>query len=358
MMELKLDAMILTHPPELAYLSHFTGDDSVGLITTKDFFLVTDFRYTEQAEIEAPWLKITIREGKMAEALAKTVVKSRATRIGFEANFTTCGQVAGLEAALKDLAKKQPSAAKVKLTPVEDVLVNIRKVKDDQEINIIRQAVAIAEESFLALREQIKVGQTENYLAGLLGFEMRCRGASDSSFPTIVAAGPGSSLPHYRPGEKLVAADEPLLIDWGARFKGYCSDLTRTLLLGRVSPQLKKAYKVTLEAQQAAIEFLRPGVTTRQTDQVARDLIDKAGFKGKFGHGLGHGIGRDIHELPVMRKVGAEEELRPGMIVTVEPGIYLPGIGGIRIEDDVLITHGGHEVLSSLDKSFEGCHLE
>jgi Xaa-Pro aminopeptidase len=356
--ELKLDAILLTHPPDLAYLSGFTGDDSVGLITAGGFFLVTDFRYTEQAAIEAPWLKITIREGKMADALAKTVLRSGASRIGFEANFTTFGQVHALRASLKELSKKRPAAAGVKLTPVEDILVNIRKVKDDHEVALIRQAVDVAEEAFLAVREQIKVGQTENYLAGLLGFEMRCRGAEGSSFPVIVAAGPASSLPHYRPGEKLIAQGQPLLIDWGAKFNGYCSDLTRTLLLGRVSPEIKTAYKVVLEAQQAAIDFLRPGVTTRQTDRLARGLIDKAGFKGKFGHGLGHGIGRDIHELPVMRKIGADEELRPGMIVTVEPGIYLPGLGGIRIEDDVLITHAGHEVLSSLDKSFEGCHLE
>jgi Xaa-Pro aminopeptidase len=174
----------------------------------------------------------------------------------------------------------------------------------------------------------------------------------------IVAAGANSSLPHYRPAETLVQRDQPLLIDWGALYKGYCSDLTRTLMVGRFSPKTKQIYKVVLEAQQAAIKFLRPGVTTKQADRVARDVIDDAGFKNEFGHGLGHGIGREIHELPTMRKTGGEEELRPGMIVTVEPGIYLPGEGGVRIEDDVLITHSGCEVLSSLERSFEGCHLE
>ena len=174
----------------------------------------------------------------------------------------------------------------------------------------------------------------------------------------IVAAGANSSLPHYRPGETLVQRDQPLLIDWGALYKGYCSDLTRTLMVGRVSPKVKQIYKVVYEAQQAAIKFLRPGVTTMQADRVARDVIEKAGFGKQFGHGLGHGIGREIHELPTMRKTGGEEELRPGMIVTVEPGIYLPGEGGVRIEDDVLITHSGCEVLSTLDRSFEGCHVE
>jgi Xaa-Pro aminopeptidase len=357
--DLKLDGLLLTHPPDLAYLSDFTGDDSVGLLTQQDFYLVTDFRYQEQARIEAPWLKASIRQGKMSEALANIAAQAKLKRLGFEANFTTFGQVHALQAALQAQAKdKRRGAGEVDVVPVEDVLINIRKIKDDVEVHMIRQAVEAAQEAFLALRQQIQVGHTENYLAGLLGFEMRCRGASDSSFATIVAAGAASSLPHYRPGERLVQRDQPLLIDWGARFKGYCSDLTRTLLIGRVSPRMKRAYNVTLEAQQAAIDFLRPGVTTRQADRVARDLIDKAGFRGKFGHGLGHGIGRDIHELPGLSKTGPEDELRPGMIVTVEPGIYLPGLGGVRIEDDVMITHGGHEVLSSLDKSYEGCHLE
>jgi Xaa-Pro aminopeptidase len=188
--------------------------------------------------------------------------------------------------------------------------------------------------------------------------ELRSRGAQTASFEPIVAAGPNSALPHYRAGEALVAKDQPLLFDWGAVYQGYCSDLTRTFLIGQVGDQLKRAYGVVLEAQQAAIKFLRPGVTTKQADRVARDIIDKAGFKDAFGHGLGHGIGRDIHELPTLRQTGAEDELRPGMIVTVEPGIYLPGLGGVRIEDDVLITHSGCEVLSSLNKDLESCHLE
>jgi Xaa-Pro aminopeptidase len=244
------------------------------------------------------------------------------------------------------------------LVPLEDVLVNLRKVKDDHEIDLVRKSVGVAEEAFEAFRGEVKVGLTENYLAGLLVFELRSRGAANSSFPVIVAAATNSSLPHYRPGESLVQRDQPLLIDWGALYKGYISDLTRTLMVGRVSPRIKQIYKVVHEAQEAAIKFMRPGVTTLQADRVARDVIERAGFGKEFGHGLGHGIGREIHELPTMRKTGGEEELRPGMIVTVEPGIYLPGEGGVRIEDDVLITHSGCEVLSTLDRSFEGCHIE
>jgi Xaa-Pro aminopeptidase len=352
--ELKLDALLLTHPPDLAYLTNFTGEDSVGLITEKDFYLVTDFRYQEQAEQEAGWLKQTLREGKMSDAVAKLLADVKLLRIGFEANFTTFGQVHAIDKAVKEIQDARP----IELVPLEDVMATIRKVKDDHEIDLIRKSVGVAEEAFDAIRSEVKPGQTENYLAGLLVLELRSRGASNSSFPVIVATGANSSLPHYRPGEALVSRDHPLLIDWGALYKGYCSDLTRTLMIGRVSSRLKQIYKTVLEAQQAAIKFLRPGVTTRQADQVARDVIDHAGFAKEFGHGLGHGIGRDIHEQPSMRKIGGEEELRPGMVVTVEPGIYLPGEGGVRIEDDVLITHSGCEVLSSLDRSFEGCHIE
>ncbi len=360
MKELKLDALLLTHPADLAYLTDFTGDDSIGLVTKTDLHLVTDFRYVEQAQIEAAWLKVTLREGKMAEALSKTIVDTGVKRVGFDANFATFGQITALDAAAKEVLKSDAKSKikEIELVPLEDVMINLRKVKDDHEVGIIRKAVACAEEAFEAIKSELRVGQSESYLAGLLILELRSRGASGSSFPPIVAAGPNSSLPHYRPSETLVQKDQPLLIDWGAYYKGYCSDLTRTFMIGRVNPKMKQIYKVVLEAQLAAIAFLRPGVTTMQADRIARDVIEKAGFGKEFGHGLGHGIGRDIHELPTMRKTGGEEELRPGMIVTVEPGIYLPGIGGVRIEDDVLITHSGAEVLSTLDKSFEGCHIE
>ncbi len=352
MKELQIDGLLLTHPSDIAYLSNFGGEDSVALVTDKDVHLVTDFRYEEQAQLEAGWMKLSIRDGKMEDALAKVVAGAKGKRFGYEANFATVGQIDALTRALKE------AGSGAQLVPVENVMLNIRKVKDDHEIDLIRKSVAIAEEAFNAIRDEIKVGQTENYLAGLMVFELRSRGATNSSFPVIVAAGANSSLPHYRPAEVLVQRDQPLLIDWGAIYKGYCSDLTRTLMVGRVSPKMKQIYKVVYEAQQAALKFLRPGITTVQADRVARDVIDNAGFGKQFGHGLGHGIGRDIHEFPALRKIGHEEELRPGMIVTVEPGIYLPGEGGVRIEDDVLITHSGCEVLSSLDKSFESCHLE
>jgi len=355
MAELKLDGLLLTHPPDLHFLTNFTGDDSVGLITAKDFFLVTDFRYKEQAEIEAGWLKTSLREAKMSDALAKLLHEVPLKKIGFEANFTTVGQI---DAILNSI-KANKDAGAPELVPLENVMLNIRKVKDDHEIDLVRKAVAIAEESFTAIKDQIRPGQTENYIAGLLIMELRSRGASGTSFPPIVASGAASSLPHYRPsGEVEIQKDQPCLIDWGTVMNGYCSDLTRTFLLGHVPHRIREIYKVVYDSQMAAIKFLRPGVTTLQADRVARDVIEKAGYGEQFGHGLGHGIGREIHELPSLRKTGGEEELRPGMIITVEPGIYLPGVGGVRIEDDVLITHSGCDVLSNLDKTLEGNHIE
>jgi Xaa-Pro aminopeptidase len=289
----------------------------------------------------------------MAGALARALGQINPKRLGFEADYTSVGQLDSLVAALKEAKTPAPE-----LVPMESVLPNIRKIKDDNEIDLIRKSVAVAEEAYTAVREMIKVGLTENHVAGLLVSELRSRGAMMESFPPIVATGPHSSLPHYRPGETPIQKDAPLLIDFGALFKGYCSDITRTLLLGRVDPKIKEIYRVVYDAQQEVLRFMRPGVTTIEADAIARDVITKAGYGNEFGHGLGHGIGRDIHELPALRKTEPNDELRPGMIVTVEPGIYIKGLGGVRIEDDVLITHSGCEVLSSLGKTYEACHVE
>jgi len=346
-----LDTLLLTHPADLAYLTDFSGHDSIGVFTTDDFILVTDFRYTEQAQIESPWLKTVMREGKMADALVTALTSLKSSKVGFESNFTTFGQIESLRKVLED--KKLA----ISVQSVEDLMVNVRKIKDDVEIGIIREAIRIAQEALLSVRHELRPGRTENYIAGLLTFEMRRRGASDASFEPIIGTGPSSSLPHYRPADIDIKRDTFLLIDYGARYQGYCSDITRTFALGTLPAKLTEIYKICLEAQLAAIATLRPGVTTKTADSAARDIIDGAGYKDFFGHGLGHGVGRDIHEMPTLRRAGGEEELKPGMVITIEPGIYLPGLGGVRIEDDVLITATGCEVLTSLDKTLEGCRL-
>ena len=362
--QMNLDGMLLTTPADLSFLTDFTGDDSIGLVARDGagFWLVTDFRYKQQAKEEAGWTDVQVREGDMADTLAKVLKQSKAKKVGFEANGATVGQIRAVERAIERANKKAAAAGdkpdKLELVPVEDVMLRLRMVKDDHEVALIRKAVAVAEEAYNAVRDEIKVGQTEAYLAALLDFEMRCRGATASSFNTIVASGGHSALPHYRPAERPVQKDNVLLVDWGCVVGGYCSDLTRTLALGNVPSRLKDAYRVVADAQKAAFAMLRPGVMTTAADRAARDVIEKAGFGQYFGHGLGHGIGRQIHELPSMRKTGGDEELRPGMVVTVEPGIYIPGEGGVRMEDDVLITHSGCEVLSTVDRSYEANHIE
>ena len=185
---------------------------------------------------------------------------------------------------------------------------------------------------------------------------MRRRGALNSSFDSIVGAGVNGSLPHYRPGNVKLTANSPLLVDWGARYKGYCSDLTRCLFFGHVAPQMREIYQIVLDAQLAAIAAIKPGAHGKKVDKAARDVIEKAGYGEKFGHGTGHGLGRDIHESISLSKLSTTV-LEPGMVITVEPGIYLPGVGGVRIEDDVLVTRNGHRVLSSLPKDLASAEL-
>lgn len=355
-----LDALLLTHPADLAWATDFTGEDSLGIVTPRTMVLVTDSRFEEQAQRECPWLRVVLREGKMADVLGRTLLKMGVGRIGFEAATTSFGLVMGLRAALAGhgvarAARSRPATSRrpLRFVPMENVLVGLRKVKDDVELAVLRRAVKVAEDAFLTLRPRLKPGMTENEVAATLTWEMRRRGASDASFPVIVAAGANSSLPHYRPRQVKLPRRGVLLVDWGARLDGYCSDLTRTLFIGRPAGELKRVYGVVLEAQLAAIAAIRPGVNTCDVDKAARDHIAQAGYGPRFGHGLGHGIGRDIHEAPGLRKTPPGEPLRPGMVVTVEPGVYLPGVGGVRIEDDVLVTDTGCEVLSSLGKTLD-----
>lgn len=355
---LKLDTLLLTHPGDIAWLTDFSGEDSIAILTHDTITLVTDFRYTAQAAIECPWLPVKLRELTMAAALTEALRDLKSKRVGFEPAFTTYATIHSLEKALREPPEKAPHKSRSNppvptLVPLENVLVGLRKIKDAHEIAIIKKSVKLAEAAFLALKPSIAPGTTENLLAGKLAYEMRARGASDSSFPVIVATGPFSALPHYRPQNVKVKNNAALLFDWGARYNGYCSDLSRTFLLGKAPAKIKEIYQIVLDAQLAALAFLRPGVSTFDADAVARNHITQAGYGPEFGHSLGHGIGRDIHEQPGLRKSGTPEPLQPGMIVTVEPGIYLPGLGGVRIEDDVLITKSGCEILSSLPKSLK-----
>jgi Xaa-Pro aminopeptidase len=342
------DALLVTKPTNVTYLTGFTGDDSYLLVTQRGETLVSDPRYTTQLEEECPDIKLEIYgPGKrILPATAAVVEREKIKRLGIEANSATVALERGL-------AKALPNAA---LIATDGLVEQLREVKDAAEIEQTRVACRQAQRAYDATRALMTPEMTELEVAAELEYQARRFGAKALSFPAIVAVGPRAALPHANPSQRKLKEADFTLIDWGANAAGYMSDLTRILVTGRISPKLRKIYGVVLKAQLAAIDAIRPGKTCEQVDRVARNVISKAGFGRAFGHGLGHGTGLEIHEAPRLG-VGQKTKLRPGMIVTVEPGIYLPGWGGVRIEDDVLVTRSGHEVLTDAPKLLDECVL-
>ncbi|HVS70874.1 MAG TPA: aminopeptidase P family protein [Phycisphaerae bacterium] len=346
----KAPALLVTSFTDVSWLTGFEGDDSHAIVTPEKLVLISDSRYEEQITREAPWADTVMRKKSIWYETARQLKRLKVKKVAVQAEALTLrGQ-----ATLNEFLKKNKT--KLRLAAVADMIIALRHIKDAHEIAIIEEAIRIAEGAFEALRRQIRPGMTENDVAGRLGYEMRKRGALNSSFDSIVAAGPNGSLPHYRPADIKLHADSPLLMDWGARYRGYCSDLTRVVFIGEVSAKIREIYQIVLDAQLAAIAAIKPGAHGKKVDRAARDVIEKAGYGEQFGHGTGHGIGRDIHEAIALSKLSTTT-LRPGMIITVEPGIYLPGVGGVRIEDDVLVTPDGHRVLSRLPKDLASATL-
>ncbi len=355
--------LMVSRPEDVSYLTGFTGDDSVLLLGQPKAgqgrrgrhladhwaVLVTDGRYNEQARSECPDVQVTVRQGPMSPVLVAELAARRQFPVGAQADHVTLLLAGRLE---KELGKGR-------LKAVTGLPARLREIKDETEIRAIRLAIHAAEEAFLGLIARGAkglVGRTEREVAAELEYRMRLCGADGPSFATIVAAGPHGSLPHYRPDQTRIQSNQPLLIDWGAKVAGYCSDLTRVVFPGRITPKWAEVYDVVLRAQAAGIRAIRPGASCRSVDLAARNVIRRAGYGEQFVHGLGHGIGREIHEGPVLGKT-APSRLRSGMVVTVEPGIYLPGAGGVRIEDDVVVTAGGWRRLSSLPKDIAFMNL-
>jgi Xaa-Pro aminopeptidase len=339
-----LPALLVTNPRDIRYLTGFVGDDSWAVIAAADGppTIFSDFRFQEQIAREAPHAAVRIRKDSLADELARFLAARRITGLALQAGYVTLAQ-------RQTLRRKLPGT---RLVAKDDGLLQQRAVKDAGEVLAIRKALHLAQEGFRRTLAQARPGMTETQLAAVLEFEMRSLGADGPSFPSIVAVGTNASLPHAIPGSAKLRRGGIVLIDWGARWGGYCSDLTRTVALGSMPAKIREVYKVVLDAQLAGIAAVAPGRSVREVDAIARRVIAKAGYGGQFGHGLGHGIGLDIHEQPTLGQRG-EGVLEPGHVVTVEPGIYLPGVGGVRIEDDVLVTSGGsggHEVLSDLPK--------
>ncbi len=347
----KVDALLVTAEKNVSYLTGFSGDSSYLLIGPEHEIVISDFRYVTQLEEECPGLATFIRptDVKLHEATIKVLKQAGLRRLGIEGHVMSVELLELLSAALEGW----------EFVAVNSVIENeLRAIKDVDEIAEIRKAVRLAERGFEFLKATLTPDMTERQAAFELEHAVRRMGAEKLSFPAIVAVGDRAALPHYRPGVRRIDADGLLLVDWGVQTAArYKSDLTRTLVTGKTSAKLEKVYNTVLAAQQAAIAGIRAGVKCCDVDKKARDVIDQAGYGKRFGHGLGHGIGLDIHEQPRFAP-NSPTELKAGMVVTVEPGIYLPGWGGVRIEDDVLVTRDGCEVLSaSLPKRLDDMFL-
>jgi Xaa-Pro aminopeptidase len=336
-----VDAMLVSNYTNVTYLTGFTGDDSYLLVTPKKEIVISDSRYTTQLEQECPGLEVHIRANTtpILDASVEVMRAAKVSSLAIEGDAMTV-------AAYENLSEKSPSTA---LGITSGLVEQLRAIKDKIEIDEIRLAARQAEKAFTVLRASLRPEMTEKEAADLLEHQMRLFGAKCAAFPSIIGVGPNAALPHYRPGQAKIGDDDFVLVDWGATARHYRSDLTRVLVTGKISPKLERVYGVVLTAQQQAIAAIRPGITGREVDQVARGIIADAGFGKHFGHGLGHGVGLDIHEAPRMNAT-CDRPLEVGMVVTVEPGIYLPGWGGVRIEDDVLVTKTGHEVLTNMPK--------
>lgn len=355
-------ALLVTNPKDVGYLTGFLGGDSyllvpadLGVSRTTIPTLISDFRYKEELEpVEAAKVaRVFIRSNSMTEAVAEVLLAFFAqggidadARVGVQAEHMTIAEKA-------TIARRLGAGGKGRLADTTSLVARQRLIKDAFEIGLIRKAAKLQEAALEAVLPTIKPGHTELEIAARLEAEMKSRGSSEPGFQTIVAAGPNSSLPHYRPGPKKLAAGKPVLIDWGAVYRGYHSDMTRTFTLGKWPAKVREIYQIVLEAQLAAAAALAPGKSSVDIDEVARKHITKHGYGDFFGHGLGHGIGLNGHEEPRLTNMLAPTKLVPGMVVTVEPGIYLPGVGGVRIEDDYVITEDGADNLCSLPKDIE-----
>jgi Xaa-Pro aminopeptidase len=343
--KLNLDGLLVMGERNVRWLTGFTGDSTWLLCTPDGETLISDFRFATQIEEECPGVPAFIRTSalKLTEAAARVIGRDKVERLGFEGQIATVELMDSLASALDQQT----------FVPVNGEIELLRAIKGSEEIAEIMSAVRLAERAYAYFQAVLAPQRTERELAADLEHAVRNFGGEGFAFPAIIAVGDRAALPHYRPGDKRVEASPMLLLDWGVRTQsGYCSDLTRTMLTRKGDKRFEKVYKTVLESQRLAIETIRPGVTCGEVDAVARDFITAAGYGENFDHGLGHGFGLDVHEQPRLSR-NSQTVLQPGMVVTVEPGIYLPGWGGVRIEDNILVTRHGAEVLSSVPKEWE-----
>jgi Xaa-Pro aminopeptidase len=340
--EAEVDALLVSQPQNRTYLSGFTGSAGWLLISADLALLTTDFRYYEQVGLEAPDFELVKVERELTEVLPALLERARVRRLGFEADHATFADVQSWSKAAPDY----------EWVPTQGVVMKLRATKDAAEVASLRAAIRLADEALAAGLAQARAGMTERELAWVLEGYMRTHGAEKVAFDIIVACGPNGARPHARATDAPLLAGEPIVIDMGARLNDYCSDLTRTVCLGEPNdpPRFWKVYNTVLQAQLAAEAAIRPGMTGQEVDAIARNLIIEAGYGDHFGHGLGHGVGLAMHEEPRLNRINTNP-LAAGSLVTIEPGIYLAGWGGVRIEDIVLVTDNGAEVLTAASKT-------
>jgi len=345
--ELGLDALIVSRNEDQRYLTGFSGHadyDSVMLISKDDARVVTDFRYWQAAEMRAPsfgLMKLERGKYEIGDAIHDFALANQARVIGFEAQHVNVHRFKQWQ--------KGARQAHAKLKATEDIVKRLRAVKDADEIEQIRRAVQLTDEAFAHFVQRVRPGMTEKQGAWLIESFFREHGAEGNAFDPIVASGPNAALPHAEPTDRPIQEGEPLTIDIGARLDGYNADMTRTIILGHTTDKFNEIYGIVLKAQKAVEKRARVGMKGKQVDAIARRIIEKAGYGENFGHGLGHGVGRVVHEFPRAGKL-FKDVIEPGMVLTVEPGIYIPGWGGVRIEDLIVFYEDGVEILTHSTK--------
>jgi Xaa-Pro aminopeptidase len=338
--DLRLEALLVTHLPNVRYLTGFTGSAGVVLVGPTKPIFITDGRYTEQAHKQVQGARLLISKGAALDAVAQQIARFKPETVGIESEHMTVAQRSRFRKLLP---------AKTKLRETSGVVERLRMIKDAEEIDAIRKAVKLGAELFEVVLEAIRPGVRESEVAAELEYAARTRGAEGMSFETIVAAGPRSALPHGVASDKPIPERGFVVLDYGVILAGYCSDQTRTVHLGKPSSEARKWYGAVLESQLAGVDAVKAGVTAGEVDQATRGVLRRAKLDRYFSHSTGHGVGLEIHEMPRLGRNQAEE-LEAGMVVTIEPGIYVEGKGGIRIEDMVAVTDSGHDILTQLSK--------
>jgi Xaa-Pro aminopeptidase len=343
MREKNIDGVYITDLYNLRYLAGFTGTTGSAFITEDKKYFFTDFRYKEQALKEAGKMgfQVVIIERNSIDIIAKFIIETGVKKVGVEDNSLTV--------ALYD--KITANFAGIEIIKLGNSIQKIRMIKSEDEIKIVRKATEIADLAFMEIQKDIKEGVSEREIAAKLEYIMKMNGAEDKSFDTIVASGYRSAWPHGVASDKKIEKNEFIKLDFGCYYNGYVSDITRTLFYGdKISAKHIEIYEIVKEAQQLGIDSVRAGITGKELDTIVREYIKLKGYWDNFGHGLGHGIGVEIHELPTVSQAG-EITLEENMLITIEPGIYIEGFGGVRIEDDVVVKKNGCEILTKSSKN-------